>query len=140
MNRPGDLPAPLPNFFERRDEAPVQGSAPEDSRRQLLKSSPEVRSALREARLAFKPFLAREAARRVSREAVEALHEVLADQEAARDDPGRFVRADISFHITLAKLSGNPIYPALSEAMLGRFFGFLPRLLRAPNAEHLTLL
>lgn len=119
MNRPGDLPAPLPNFLERRDEGLVQGSTPKDSRRQLLRSSPEVRTALREARLAFKPFLAREAARRASREEVETLHEVPADQEAARGDPGRFARADMSFHITLAKLSGNPIYPALSEAMPG---------------------
>lgn len=119
-----------PNHVLRRMDAAA---------RQLLTSSPEMREALKEARLAFEQFIAREAARRAGRKDVERLRESLAAQKAACGDPARFVRADMRFHITLAELSGNPIYPALAEAMLGWIFGFFPRLLRAPNVEDLTL-
>lgn len=119
-----------PNHVLRRMDAAA---------RQLLTSSPEMREALREARLAFEQFLAREAAARATREDVAALRQALAAQQAARGDAARFVRADMRFHIALAEVCGNPIYPALSEAMLGWIFGFFPRLLRAPNVEDLTL-
>jgi DNA-binding FadR family transcriptional regulator len=107
--------------------------------RHLLTCSPDLRDAVREARLAFEQFLVRETARRVTASGLEALRQALAAQEGARGDPARFVRADIAFHVTIASLAGNPLYPALSEAMLGWIFGFFPRLLRAPNVEDLTL-
>jgi DNA-binding FadR family transcriptional regulator len=107
--------------------------------RQLLSASPEMRDALREARLAFEQFLVREAARRAGRNDMEALRQALAAQEAARGDPARFVRADIGFHVAIARMAGNPLYPALSEAMLGWIFRFFPRLLHAPNVEDVTL-
>jgi len=107
--------------------------------RQLLSASAEMRDALREARLGFEQFLVREAARRASRKDVEGLRQALAAQEAARGDPARFVRADIGFHVAIARLAGNPLYPALSEAMLGWIFRFFPRLLHAPNVEDVTL-
>jgi len=107
--------------------------------RHLLTCSPDMREALRQARLAFEQFLVREAARRVTASSLEALRQALTIQEAARGDPARFVRADIAFHVAIASLAGNPLYPALSEAMLGWIFRFFPRLLRAPNVEDLTL-
>ncbi len=119
-----------PNHVLRRMDAAA---------RQLLTSSPEMRESLAQARLAFEQFLAREAAKRAHRDDIEKLRDALAAQEAARGDPARFVRADMGFHVTLAGLSGNPIYPALSQAMLSWIFGFFPRLLRAPNVEDLTL-
>jgi len=108
--------------------------------RQLLTSSPDMRESLRQARLAFEQFLVREAARRATASGLEAVRLALSDQEAARGDPARFVRADIRFHVAIASLAGNPLYPAVSEAMLGWIFGFFPRLLRAPNVEDLTLI
>jgi DNA-binding FadR family transcriptional regulator len=107
--------------------------------RHLLTSSPEIREALRQARLAFEEFLVREAARRAVRHSVDSLRQALAAQQAARGDPASFVRADIRFHVAIASLVGNPLYAALSEAMLSWIFGFFPRLLRAPNVEDLTL-
>ncbi len=107
--------------------------------RHLLTSSPEMREALRQARLAFEEFLVREAARRAARNGLDPLRQALAAQQAARGDPASFVRADIRFHVAIASLVGNPLYPALSEAMLSWIFGFFPRLLRAPNVEDLTL-
>jgi DNA-binding FadR family transcriptional regulator len=111
----------------------------DEAARHLLSSSPETRDALRQARLAFEQFLAREAARRATSRQLATLRQAYAAQEAVRGDPARFVRADMQFHITLAGLAGNPIYPALSEAMLRWIFEFFPRLLRAPNVEDLTL-
>ncbi|MEJ5369497.1 MAG: transcriptional regulator NanR [Bryobacteraceae bacterium] len=107
--------------------------------RHLLTTSPEMREALRDARLAFEQFLVREAARRATKEGIEQLQQALQAQEAARGDAVRFMTADIRFHVTLASLTGNPLYPALSEAMLGWIFGHYPRLLHAPNVEDLTL-
>ncbi len=107
--------------------------------RHLLIGSPEMREALRQARLVFEQFLVREAARHVTASGLDAVRQALAAQQAARGDPPRFMRADIRFHVAIASLVGNPLYPALSEAMLGWIFGFFPRLLHAPNVEEVTL-
>jgi len=107
--------------------------------RHLLSCAPEMREALRQARLVFEEFLVREAARRAARQGVDLVRQALAAQQAARGDPANFVRADIRFHVAIASLVGNPLYAALSEAMLSWIFGFFPRLLRAPNVEDLTL-
>lgn len=107
--------------------------------RHLLTSSPQMREALREARQAFEQFLVREAARQPTKEGIEKLRLALEAQEAARGDAVRFMSADIRFHVAIASLTNNPLYPALSEAMLGWIFGLFPRLLHAPNVEDLTL-
>lgn len=107
--------------------------------RHLLTTSPEMREALREARLAFELFLVQQAARQATKEGIEQLRQTLEAQEAARGDAVRFMTADIRFHVTIASLTRNPLYPALSEAMLGWIFGHFPRLLHAPNVEDLTL-
>ncbi len=107
--------------------------------RHLLTSSPEMREALRQARQEFEQFLVREAARRANEGGIEQLRSALEAQKAARGDAVRFMTADIRFHVTIASLTGNPLYSALSEAMLGWIFGLFPRLLRAPNVEDLTV-
>lgn len=107
--------------------------------RHLLTSSPEMREGLRQARQEFEQFLVREAARRANEEGIERLRSALEAQKAARGDAVRFMTADIRFHVTIASLAGNPLYPALSEAMLGWIFGLFPRLLHAPNVEDLTI-
>lgn len=107
--------------------------------RHLLTSSPDMREALRQARQEFEQFLVREAARRANEEEIGQLRNALEAQKAARGDAVRFMTADIRFHVTIASLTGNPLYSALSEAMLGWIFGLFPRLLRAPNVEDLTI-
>ncbi|MGQ9916918.1 MAG: FCD domain-containing protein [Bryobacteraceae bacterium] len=90
-------------------------------------------------RQAFEQFLVREAARQPKKEGIEQLRLALEAQEAARGDAVRFMTADIGFHVAIASLTNTPLYPALSEAMLGWIFGLFPRLLHAPNVEDLTL-
>lgn len=107
--------------------------------RHLLQTSPELRDHLREARLMFEGGMARLAARNATPEQVAALREALAKQAGARGDAARFVAADIAFHNTIASISGNPIYAAVSHALLDWVFELYPRLLRVPGVEDLTL-
>jgi DNA-binding FadR family transcriptional regulator len=60
-------------------------------------------------------------------------------QRAVRDDAALFVAADIAFHNAIAAVSGNPIYVAVSQALLQWVFELYPRLLRVPGVEDLTL-
>jgi DNA-binding FadR family transcriptional regulator len=107
--------------------------------RHLLQTSPELREHLREARLMFEAGMVRLAARKATRQQVAALREALARQAEARGDPARFVAADMAFHHTIAALSGNPIYAAVSQSLLQWEFEVYPRLLRVPGVEDLTL-
>ena len=45
----------------------------------------------------------------------------------------------MAFHRQIAHLSGNPIFPAIIEAMFGWLAAFYRSLVRAPGAEQLTL-
>ena len=107
--------------------------------RHLLQTSPELREHLREARLMFEAGMVRLAARHATREHVAALRDALARQADARGHAARFVSADIAFHNTIAAVSGNPIYAAVSQSLLQWVFELYPRLLRVPGVEDLTL-
>lgn len=107
--------------------------------RHLLQTSPGMREHMRDARLMFETGMVRLAARLATDAHIAALRAALLNQSAAQGDPARFIAADIEFHKTIASVSGNPIYAALSEAMLAWVFEFFPRLLRAPGTEPLTL-
>jgi DNA-binding FadR family transcriptional regulator len=107
--------------------------------RHLLQTSPELREHLREARLAFESGMARLAARNCSPEDVDALRAALDKQRSACGNAARFVAADISFHRAIAAVSRNPIYIAVSQALLEWVFEHYPRLLRVPGVEDLTL-
>jgi len=79
------------------------------------------------------------AAAKATEEEIAVVREALAAQQAAADDPAAFIRRDISFHVAIARISGNPVFSAVSEALLGWLFEFSPRQLRAPATEELTL-
>lgn len=107
--------------------------------RHLLQTSPALREHLREARLAFESGMAGLAARDCSTQDVAALRAALENQRAACGDAARFVAADIAFHNAIAAVSRNPIYIAVSQALLEWVFEHYPRLLRVPGVEDLTL-
>ena len=107
--------------------------------RHLLQPSPELRGHLREARLSFEAGMVRLAARNAKDSDIAALRAGLERQRAVRDDAALFVAADIAFHNAIAAVSGNPIYVAVSEALLQWVFELFPRLLRVPGVEDLTL-
>ncbi|MCW5977091.1 MAG: transcriptional regulator NanR [Bryobacteraceae bacterium] len=104
----------------------------------LLQTSPAMREHLREARLAFEAGMARLAARKAGPADLANLREALARQAAARGDAARFVAADLAFHRAIAAVAGNPIFAAVSHALLEWVFEVYPRLLRVPGVEDLT--
>jgi DNA-binding FadR family transcriptional regulator len=107
--------------------------------RHLLAADPGNREHLREARLMFESAMVRLAAAKATEAEVAQLRESLAAQQAAAEDPALFIRRDIAFHAAVARISGNPVFAAVSEALLGWLFEFSPRQLRAPDSEKLTL-
>ena len=83
--------------------------------------------------------MVRVAARQAKDSDIAALRTALERQRSARGDTARFVAADIAFHNAIAAVSGNPIYVAVSQALLQWVFELFPRLLRVPGVEDLTL-
>ena len=81
--------------------------------RELRATAAEIHDAA-EMRSIVEPAVAALAAERVSAESLERLAGHNADMHAATDDDYRFMRADTSFHLELARASGNPL---LAEAV-----------------------
>ena len=52
---------------------------------------------------------------------------------------GKFLEFDMAFHREIARISGNPIFPAIVEALFGWASEYYQPLVRAPGAEELTL-
>ncbi len=85
----------------------------------LLSTSPHSLEHLKDARSFFERGMVRQAAGRATAEDVADLRALLERQRAARGDAAAFVRADMAFHTRIAAITRNPIYPAISEMMLG---------------------
>lgn len=107
--------------------------------RYLLSSSPQTLDHLKEARLMFEAGMVRTAAEKADANAVAALENCIERLQEHVGNPEEFVRADIDFHIAIAAISGNPIYTAVSEAMLSWLAEFHQELLRVPGAEQVTI-
>lgn len=62
--------------------------------------------------------MTREAAQRASEADVNDLKSIIERQRSSLGDAERFISADMEFHTRIAQISGNPIFVAVSEAML----------------------
>lgn len=109
------------------------------SARYLLNTSPQTLEHLKEARLGFEVGTVRTAIQRASDVELAELKRILEEHKAVRDDPPRFLELDMAFHKKIAALTHNPIYVAVSEAMLDWLGEFHSGLVRAPGAENVTL-
>lgn len=85
----------------------------------MLSKSPDSLEHLKNARLFFERGMVREAARNATTGDVALLRETLEDQRDALGHASRFIAADMRFHTQIAAMSGNPIFAAVSEALLG---------------------
>ena len=94
---------------------------------------------LKDARLFFEVGMARLAAARATAEDTQVLAKRIDDQAAAGDDIDAFLRADIAFHRSIASVSGNPIFAAVSEAMLVWLLEYHVGLIRKEGREAITL-
>jgi DNA-binding FadR family transcriptional regulator len=105
----------------------------------LLRTRPSSLEHLKEARVFMEVGFARLAAEHATAEGVKTLHGLLEAQRRHRPRPGRFLDADMAFHRQIAEMTGNPIFPAVVEAMFGWLSAYYRSLVRAPGAESLTL-
>jgi DNA-binding FadR family transcriptional regulator len=84
----------------------------------LMISKPEGMFHFQQARVLFECALANEAARVATPENIRELEETLAANLAAVGDYVRFMKTDVTFHFSIARIPGNPIYVALHEAIV----------------------
>ena len=101
--------------------------------------TPEFVRDLQDLRLIVEPAAIRMAAQRATAADVVALR---ANIQAHRDSLPRldeFLAHDMAFHRALARISGNPIFPAIVEALFQWASADYRPLVRAPGAELLTL-
>ncbi len=105
----------------------------------LLAGDRQLLEQLKDARLAFEVAMARTAAMRASEEDIATLRAALDAHRASLGDPVRFLDTDMALHRTIAVVSGNPVYVAVSQALLQWLQSFYEDLVRAPGAEAVTV-
>jgi DNA-binding FadR family transcriptional regulator len=110
-----------------------------DSMKHLLVHSAASLDNLKDARLTFELEMARRAAERQKPEDIAALTRTVDEQEAACGKAAAFRLLDGRFHREIAALSGNPIWPALSDALFRWLNDFHADVVSAPGKERLTL-
>lgn len=104
----------------------------------LLSGDGQLLEHLKEARLAFEVAMARSAAVRASADDVARLQAALQAHQVSVGNAARFLETDLALHRTIATVSGNPVYAAVSHAMLEWLSNFHHDLVRAPGAEEVT--
>lgn len=107
--------------------------------RHTLMHSPATLEHLKEARLMFELQMARLAARAPAAADIRRLRQRIEDQSAVRDDSVRFLQADGAFHREIAVVTGNPIYSAVSEAVVKWLVDFHAGAIRTAGLEQLVL-
>ena len=110
-----------------------------DSMKHLLVHSAASLENLKDARLTFELEMARRAAERQTPADIAALTRTVDEQEAAFGKGAVFRLLDGRFHREVAALSGNPIWPALSDALFRWLNDFHVDLVSVPGKERLTL-
>ncbi|MDQ2088980.1 transcriptional regulator NanR [Marimonas arenosa] len=107
----------------------------------LLSDSAEYLEHLKKARIMFEGGMVDIAARQANTDDIMALRKLVEIQRAklAEGRAQDYIYADIDFHRQIAEISGNPIYVALSEAMLNWLSTFHVHLLRWTGNEDATL-
>lgn len=107
--------------------------------RHLLSTAPEMLDHLKQARLMFEQAMVRIAAKKARKADRERLREVLARMGGSARNRDEFIQADMAFHETIASISGNPLFSAISKAMLDWLTHFSVQTVHQPGAEILTI-
>ncbi len=104
----------------------------------LLRTQPDSLEHLKDARVFMETGMARLAAERATEQDVARLRRAITQHRASMHDLDRFIELDMLFHVELASLSGNPIFPSLVEAMFRWAGVYYQAMVRAPGVEELT--
>ncbi|HUG21434.1 transcriptional regulator NanR [Piscinibacter sp.] len=107
--------------------------------RHLLHMQPDTLEHLKDARVFLEIGIARLAAERATDEDIARLRARLAEHRATLTHLDDFLHYDMAFHREIARISGNPIFPAIVEALFGWASEYYQPIVRAPGAEELTL-
>jgi DNA-binding FadR family transcriptional regulator len=105
----------------------------------MLLTSKDSLEHLKEARRFFERGMVREAAVRAKDGDIAVLYETLERQRRFLGDADAFIAADMQLHTQIAAISGNPIYTAVSEAMLGWLKEYHTEMLIWTGKEKYTL-
>ncbi len=111
----------------------------DQSARIMLSLSSDSLEHLKSARIFFERGMAREAALKATDRDLQSLRLTLDEQRKAIGDAQRFMTADMRFHTQIASISHNPIFTAVSEAMLGWLKVYHSELLIWSGKEKYTL-
>jgi DNA-binding FadR family transcriptional regulator len=84
----------------------------------MLLTSPASLEHLKEVRRFFERGMVREAALKASDAEIAQLRATLDQQRRSLGDAPAFIAEDMKFHTQIAMISGNPLFVAVSEAML----------------------
>ena len=109
------------------------------SAQHLLRVEPGSLDHLKDARLFFETGLARRAAANATEAAIALLRQRLDAHIEARHRLEEFLPRDMEFHRQIAAMTGNPIFPAIIEAMFDWLSAFYVDLVRLPGSEDLTI-
>jgi len=105
----------------------------------LLRTQPGMLDHLKSARMFLETGLASMAAGCATKEDIAQLRIKIAQQRAAMVDLEAFLERDMEFHREIAKITGNPIFPAIVESLFRWASEYYRPMVRAPGAEELTL-
>lgn len=105
----------------------------------LLRMQPDMLDHLKEARVFLEAGLARLAAERATPADVARLRQRLDEHRASLAALDQFLGRDMAFHREIAAVAGNPIFPAMVEALFHWASEYYRSIVRAPGAEDLTL-
>jgi DNA-binding FadR family transcriptional regulator len=105
----------------------------------MLSQSNDSLENLKSARIFFERGMAREAALRATPADIEDLLDIIGRQRRFLGNAEDFISADMQFHTRIAKISGNPIFAAVSEAMLAWLREYHTEMLIWTGKEKFTL-
>ena len=105
----------------------------------LLRTQPGSLEHLKDARLFLETGTARIAAAKATEEQVASLRLAIARHRASMVNLAQFIELDMAFHREIASIGGNPIFPAIVEAVFRWASEYYQAMVRAPGAEELTL-
>ena len=104
----------------------------------MLANTEDMLEHLKEARLMFEVAMARLAAERATKADIEALRQALEQHHASIADPQQFLETDMAFHTAIAAATHNPIYVAISTAILQWLRRFHSEAVQTRGGERLT--
>ncbi|RYG88716.1 MAG: transcriptional regulator NanR [Alphaproteobacteria bacterium] len=110
-----------------------------ETMRHVLAHSASSLEHLKQARATFEMEMTRIAARTRTAEQLARIEAVLEKMKKTKPTSPDFLVLDGRFHLEIARVSGNPIFVALSEALFSWLANFHAHLVRSPGHESVTI-